>query len=36
MFLHDALGKRLLAAKLLRQVYELLCRYPLMGDFMSY
>jgi hypothetical protein len=36
MFLHDALGKRLLAAKLLRQVYELLHRYPLMGDFMSY
>jgi hypothetical protein len=36
MFLHDALGKRLLAAKLLQQVYELLCRYPLMGDFMSY
>lgn len=36
MFLHDALGKRLLEAKLLREVYELLHEYPLMGDFMSY
>jgi alpha-glutamyl/putrescinyl thymine pyrophosphorylase clade 1 len=36
MFLHDTLGKRLLAAKLLQEVYELLHGYPLMGDFMSY
>jgi hypothetical protein len=36
MFLHDALGKRLLEAKLLQEVYELLHGYPLMGDFMSY
>jgi hypothetical protein len=36
MFLHDALGKRLLEAKLFREVYELLHEYPLMGDFMSY
>jgi len=36
MFLHDALGERLLDAKSLREVYELLHAYPLMGDFMSY
>jgi hypothetical protein len=36
MFLHDQLGKQLLAARSLRQVYELLHQYPLMGDFMSY
>jgi len=36
MFLHDALGDRLLAADSLRTIYELLHRYPLMGDFMSY
>lgn len=36
MFLHDALGERLLAADSLHEVYELLHGYPLMGDFMSY
>lgn len=36
MFLQDALGERLLAAKSLRAVYDLLHGYPLMGDFMSY
>ncbi len=36
MFLRDALGQRLLAAKSLRSVYEILHSYPLMGDFMSY
>jgi len=36
MFLADELGKRLLDAASLRQVYELLHDYPLMGDFMSY
>jgi hypothetical protein len=36
MFLVDCLGDRLLAAGSLRQVYELLHGYPLMGDFMSY
>lgn len=36
MFLHDALGERLLVARSLREVYELLHAYPLMGDFMSY
>ena len=36
MFLQDALGERLLAARSLREVYELLHGYPLMGDFMSY
>ncbi len=36
MFLHDRLGARLLDAASLREVYELLHRYPLMGDFMSY
>ena len=36
MFLHDQLGAKLLEAKSLREVYELLHGYPLMGDFMSY
>lgn len=36
MFLHDRLGTRLLDAKSLREVYDLLHGYPLMGDFMSY
>jgi hypothetical protein len=36
MFLHDQLGPRLLEAKSLREVYDLLHGYPLMGDFMSY
>lgn len=36
MFLHDQLAKELLAAESLREVYDLLHRYPLMGDFMSY
>ena len=36
MFLHDALGEQILEASSLHQVYELLHRYPLMGDFMSY
>ncbi|MGH3899061.1 MAG: nucleotide kinase domain-containing protein [Pseudonocardiaceae bacterium] len=36
MFLQDALGERILAASSLRQIYELLHGYPLMGDFMSY
>ena len=36
MFLHDQLGKRLLEATSLREVYKLLHGYPLMGDFMSY
>jgi hypothetical protein len=36
MFLVDQLGKRLLEARSLRQVYELLHGYPLVGDFMAY
>jgi len=36
MFLRESLGKRLPDATCLRQVYELLHEYPLMGDFMSY
>lgn len=36
MFLTGSLGERLLAAQSLRQVYDLLHAYPLMGDFMSY
>jgi len=36
MFLRDAIGKRLLATNSLREVYEILHGYPLMGDFMSY
>jgi hypothetical protein len=36
MFLHDQLGAKLLESTSLREVYELLHGYPLMGDFMSY
>jgi 5-hmdU DNA kinase, helical domain len=36
MFLHEAIGKQLLAVRSLRDVYDLLHTYPLMGDFMSY
>jgi hypothetical protein len=36
MFLHDQPGARLLDARSLREVYDLLHGYPLMGDFMSY
>jgi hypothetical protein len=36
MFLMDRLGERLVDATSLRQVYELLRAYPLMGNFMSY
>lgn len=36
MFLQDNLGVKLLAASSLREVYDLLHTYPLMGDFMSY
>lgn len=36
MFLRDAIGKRLIAATSLREVYVILHSYPLMGDFMSY
>lgn len=36
MFVKDRLGARLLEAKSLRSLYELLRTYPLMGDFMSY
>lgn len=36
MFLRDVMGEHLLTAKSLREVYEILHRYPLMGDFMSY
>jgi 5-hmdU DNA kinase, helical domain len=36
MFLADSLATRLLAARSLREVYDLIHRYPLMGDFMSY
>lgn len=36
MFLIDPLGTRLLEARSLREVYDLLHTYPLMGDFMSY
>jgi alpha-glutamyl/putrescinyl thymine pyrophosphorylase clade 1 len=36
MFLLDALAERLLEAKSLHEIYELLHGYPLMGDFMSY
>jgi hypothetical protein len=35
MFLHEQLGAKLLEAKSLREVYELLLGCPLMGDFMS-
>ncbi len=36
MFLRDRLGKRLLSAESLREVYDLLHAYPLVGDFMAY
>ncbi len=36
MFLQDGLGGKLLEAGSLREVYDLLHGYPLMGDFMSY
>jgi hypothetical protein len=36
MFLIDRLGEKLLVAKSLRKVYNLLHEYPLMGEFMSY
>lgn len=36
MFLDDSLGAKLQSATSLRQIYELLHQYPLMGDFMSY
>lgn len=36
MFLSDNLGERLLDGRSLRDVYNLLHGYPLMGDFMSY
>jgi hypothetical protein len=36
MFLEDSLGKRLLESSSLREAYDLLHGYPLMGDFMSY
>ena len=36
MFLVDDLARRILDAASLRQVYDELHRYPLMGDFMSY
>lgn len=36
MFLQDKLGKRILDARTLREIYDLLHEYPLMGDFMSY
>jgi hypothetical protein len=36
MFLVDKLGEKLLTAKALHEIYDLLHGYPLMGDFMSY
>lgn len=36
MFLTDGLGQKLLAASSLREVYQLLHDYPLIGDFMAY
>ncbi|HET6622466.1 MAG TPA: nucleotide kinase domain-containing protein, partial [Candidatus Saccharimonadales bacterium] len=36
MFLSEDLTDKLLAAKSLKEVYELLHTFPLMGDFMSY
>lgn len=36
MFLDDDLGRQLLAAASLRQIYEKLHDYPLIGDFMAY
>jgi hypothetical protein len=36
MFLSTNLGDKLLGAQSLKEIYELLHHYPLMGDFMSY
>jgi hypothetical protein len=36
MFLQDQLGSRLAVTKSLAAIYELLHKYPLVGDFMSY
>jgi hypothetical protein len=36
MFLRNSLAERLLDARSLQEVFELLRRFPLMGDFMSY
>ncbi len=36
MFVKDRLGARLLAATSLREIYDLLHAYPLVGDFMAY
>jgi hypothetical protein len=36
MFLRDNLAVRLKSARSLREIYDLLHEYPLMGDFMSY
>jgi len=36
MFLEDDLAQKLLAARSLREIYNTLHEYPLMGDFMSY
>lgn len=36
MFLNDELGVRLLEAASLRQIYDALHSYPLIGDFMAY
>lgn len=36
MFLHDGLAEKILITKSLREIYNLLHGYPLMGDFMSY
>ena len=36
MFIKNRLGNKLLSAKSLKEIYELLHTFPLMGDFMSY
>jgi hypothetical protein len=36
MFLKDSLAEKLLKARSLQEIYHLLHKYPLMGDFMSY
>ena len=36
MFIRDSLGSQILEVRSLRELYDLLHRYPLMGDFMSY
>lgn len=36
MFIRDCLGTRLLTANSLKDIFDLLHQYPLMGDFMSY